>query len=161
MIEFRTADLSDQYGPIARACTTQFRRFGKRSRFCGTVETIRAFEDAGLAIDRLARAGNGKALVIDGSASMKAALLGEKMARQAIESGWAGVVVHGAIRDSADIEALDTAILALGTAPARGTKERSGEVDVTLSFGDIVFNPGDVLYADEDGVIVLPRNVAC
>jgi regulator of ribonuclease activity A len=83
------------------------------------------------------------------------------MARRAIESGWAGVVVHGAIRDSADIEALDTAILALGTTPARGSKERSGEVDVPLSFGDIVFNPGDVLYADEDGVIVLPRDVAC
>jgi regulator of ribonuclease activity A len=161
MIEFKTADISDHYGPIARACTTQFRQFGQRSRFCGTVETIRAFEDAGLAIDRLARSGNGKVLVIDGSASMKAALLGEKMARQAIENGWASVVVHGAIRDSTDIEALDIAILALGTTPARGSKERSGEVDVPLSFGDIVFNPGDVLYADEDGVIVLPRSVAC
>jgi regulator of ribonuclease activity A len=161
MIDFKTADISDTFGVVARPCTMQFRRFGKRSRFCGVVETVRTFEDAGLAIDCLAHSGTGKVLVIDGRASMKAALLGDKMARQAIENGWAGIVVHGAIRDSAEIGELDIAILALGTAPARGSKEGTGEIHVPVSFGDVVFNPGDSIYADEDGVIVLPRSVAC
>ncbi|QMU96772.1 hypothetical protein FVO59_05705 [Microbacterium esteraromaticum] len=47
-------------------------------------------------------------------------------------------------------------VKALGTNPRRSHKAGEGERDVVLEFGDVVFRPGDLLVADEDGIVVLP-----
>jgi regulator of ribonuclease activity A len=73
-----------------------------------------------------------------------------------MNSGWAGAVVHGAIRDSVAIDALDFGIKALGTNPRKSTKNGDGLVDVPVNFGGVNFVPGHWLYSDEDGILVSP-----
>jgi regulator of ribonuclease activity A len=88
---------------------------------------------------------------------MHCALVGDVIAGMAVANGWAGIVVHGAIRDSAAMAMLDLGIKALGTNPRKGAKAGAGEVDIPVEFGGVVFTPGDYLYADEDGIVVSAR----
>ena len=51
-------------------------------------------------------------------------------------------------------------IRALGTNPRPGSKTRAGAVDVPVTFGGVTFYPGDILHADDDGIVLLPRSEA-
>jgi regulator of ribonuclease activity A len=151
-----TADLLDEHGDRAAVCLTPLRSFGARA-FAGSIATVRCDEDNVLVRRRAGEPGEGRVLVVDGGGSMRRALLGDQIAALALENGWAGVVVNGCVRDSVALDALGLGIKALGTNPRPSRKEGSGEVDVPVRFGGIVFAPGDELHADEDGVVVLPR----
>ena len=94
-------------------------------------------------------------LVVDGGGSLRCALLGDSLGRLALDSGWAGLVVNGCVRDSAALDVLGLGVKALGTNPRPSGKESAGEVEVPVSFGAVTFEPGAMLYADEDGVVVL------
>lgn len=100
--------------------------------------------------------GAGRVLVVDGGGSMGCALLGDTIALLARDNGWAGVVLNACVRDAVALDALGLGVKALGTCPRPSRKEGAGEIDVPVSFGDATFEPGAPLYADEDGVIVLP-----
>ena len=64
------------------------------------------------------------------------------------------MVIHGCVRDVAVLRTLDLGIKAIGSCPRRSGKTGAGEQDVELSFGAAVFRPGDLLYSDEDGIVV-------
>jgi regulator of ribonuclease activity A len=154
-----TADLVDRYGPELRVCETQFRQFGGRRSFAGPVRTVSCREDNGLLRDLLHAPGPGSVLVIDGAGSLRAALVGDLIAGAALANGWAGLAVHGAVRDSAALSELDLGIKALGTNPRRSAKAGAGAIDVPVTFGGVTFYPGDILHADDDGIVLLPRSV--
>ena len=149
-----TADLYDEFGEDLQPTSMQFRSFGGRSAFDGPIRTIRCFEDNALVKAALATPGDGAVLAIDGSGSLSTALMGDMIAESAVRNGWAGVVIHGAIRDSVAISLLDLGVKALGTNPRKSAKLGAGEIDVDLAFGGIVFRVGKHLYADEDGILV-------
>ncbi|SER26922.1 ribonuclease E activity regulator RraA [Lentzea albida] len=151
-----TADLVDEHGDALRVCDLQFRSFGGRARFAGRVRTVRCFEDNDLVRGLLRTPGEGHVLVVDGRGSLRTALTGDLIATAAVENGWAGLVLHGAVRDSAALAGMDLGVFALGTIPRKSGKTGAGEVDVPVTFGGIEFRPGDVLHADEDGVALLP-----
>jgi regulator of ribonuclease activity A len=155
-----TADLVDRYGPELRVCETQFRQFGARRGFAGPVRTVSCREDNGLLRDLLRTPGSGSVLVVDGAGSLRAALVGDLIAGAALANGWAGLAVHGAVRDSAALSGLDLGIKALGTNPRRSAKAGAGAIDVPVTFGGVTFYPGDILHADDDGIVLLPRSVA-
>ena len=154
-----TADLVDRYGPELRVCDTKFRQFGGRRSFAGPVRTVSCREDNGLLRDLLHTPGSGSVLVVDGAASLRAALVGDLIAGAALANGWAGLAVHGAVRDSAALSGLDLGIKALGTNPRRSAKAGAGAIDVPVTFGGVTFYPGDILHADDDGIVLLPRSV--
>ncbi|GAA4478527.1 ribonuclease E activity regulator RraA [Microbacterium panaciterrae] len=149
-----TADLYDEHGDALQSLALQLRDFGGRVSFEGAIRTVRCFQDNQLVKDLLATPGDGAVLVIDGSGSLGSALMGDLIAASAVKNGWAGAVVHGAIRDSAAIGRLPLGVKALGTNPRKSAKTGAGQVDVMLRFGDVEFCPGALLYADEDGVLV-------
>lgn len=95
--------------------------------------------------------------MVDGGGLLHRALIGDAIAELAIQNGWAGVVINGAIRDSVIIESMRSGLKALGTNPRRCAKTGLGAIDVTVSFGGVLFMPGSYLYADEDGIVVLPQ----
>lgn len=152
----RTTDLCDAHDD-ARVLDLPLRDYGGRIAFHGPVSTVRALEDNSRVREAVAEPGSGRVLVIDGGGSTRRAMLGDLLAAQAVENGWAGVVVHGAIRDSGAIGRLDLGVKALGTCPRRTDKRGQGLRDVPVSFGGVGIAPGDWLYADEDGVIVSSR----
>ena len=155
-----TADLLDEHGDRAAVCLLPFRNFGGRAAFAGAISTIRCYEDNVLLARRVSEPGGGRVLVVDAAGSLRVAVLGDRLAGLALAHGWAGVVINGAIRDSAALVELDLGIKALGTCPRRSAKEGHGELDVPVAFGEVTFEPGALLYADDDGIAVLPRTDA-
>ena len=93
-------------------------------------------------------------MVIDGGASLAAALVGDVIAGLAMKNGWAGVIVYGAVRDTNALSALDFGIKALGSNPRKSTKTGAGQVDAPVTFGSVSFVPGHWLYSDDDGIVV-------
>ncbi len=113
-------------------------------------------EDNGLLRDLVHTPGAGAVLVVDGAGSLRTALAGDLIAGAAQASGWAGLVLHGGVRDSVALAALDLGVKALGTIPRKSAKTGAGTVDVPVTFGNLTFSPGDVLHADDDGIVLLP-----
>jgi regulator of ribonuclease activity A len=150
-----TADLVDEIGPDVRSCDLQLRQFGGRSDFAGPITTVRCFEDNALLKSVLSEPGNGGVLVIDGDGSLHTALVGDVIAGIAKDSGWAGLIVHGAVRDASTLRTIEIGIKALGTNPRKGTKTGEGDRDVAVTFGGVTFNPGEIAYCDEDGIVVV------
>ena len=151
-----TADLYDEHGNQLRVCDEQFISYGAVRSFAGPVRTVSVYEDNAILHALLHEPGNGAVVVVDGGASLRTALLGDLMATRARDNGWAGLVIRGAIRDAAVIGATSVGVQALGSTPRKSGKEGKGEVDVPVTFGGVTFHPGDILHADEDGVVLLP-----
>jgi regulator of ribonuclease activity A len=122
--------------------------------FHGPVRTIKALEDNALIKQVLAEPGKGAVLVVDGGGSLRTALLGDLIAASAAASGWAGVIIFGAVRDTAALAGIELGIKALGTNPRKSAKRATGKVDVPVTFGGATFAPGSWVYCDDDGVVV-------
>ena len=93
-------------------------------------------------------------LVVDGQGSMNCALLGDNVARTAMQNGWAGLVINAPVRDRVELGTLEIGVKALGTNPRKSSPNDFGETDVILNFGGVTFRPGKTLWADEDGILV-------
>jgi regulator of ribonuclease activity A len=149
-----TADLCDEHGDHVQVCEPIFHAFGGRKAFHGPISTIRCFEDNSRVKEAVEGTGGGRVLVVDGGGSRRRALLGDRLGEAAVRNGWAGVIIHGCIRDSAELGRMDLGIRALGTMPLRSDKRGEGERDVPVRFAGVTFRPGQYVYVDEDGVIV-------
>lgn len=153
-----TADLVDEYGETLASIPLQLRSFGQRPRFAGPAATVRCFEDNALLKQTLAEHPDpvGRVLVVDGGGSCRTALVGDLIAGIGVARGWAGLIVHGCIRDSVAINQLTIGIKALGTNPRKSGKTGAGSVDVEIEIGGVRIAPGQVVHSDEDGIVVLP-----
>ena len=158
-MSFKTADIYDAHGDRLAVVAPMFKHFGARKAFSGEIVTLKCFEDNKSVREVLGRDGRGKVLVIDGGGSLRTALVGDLIAKLAVDQGWAGIVVFGCIRDSVEIDALDIGVRALATNPTRPVKRVDGEVDVPVAFGGVTFRPGHHLYADADGIVVSPEKL--
>jgi len=150
----KTADLYDKYGRELAICKPLFINYGGRTSFSGQIRTLKCFEDNSKVREMLGEPGNGNVLVVDAGGSLRCAMLGDILAEMAVDNGWSGVVMNGCVRDSAEIGKMPLGVKALATHPAKSDKRGIGEVDITVSFACIDFNPGDYLYADDDGIVV-------
>ena len=156
VVEFRaTADLVDDIGAGVRSCDLQFGQYGGRRQFAGPVSTVRCFQDNALLKSVLSEPGDGRVLVVDGAGSLHSALVGDVIAELARANGWSGLILHGAVRDAATLRTLDIGIKALGTNPRKSSKTGAGERDVVVSFGGVNFAPGEIVFSDEDGIVVV------
>ena len=154
-MSFATCDLYDEHGDAARVIGWPFRDFGGLTRFAGEVETVKCFEDNSRIKELASNPGRGRVLVVDGGGSRRAALLGDMIATQAIASGWAGFVIYGSVRDSAVLRTLDIGIKALATTPRKSIRLGDGTAGLPLEIVGVEVRPGDRLYADEDGILIL------
>ncbi len=156
--EVSTADLYDEHGEALGSCDVQLRGFGGVGRFSGPAATIRCHEDNALVKAVLSEPGGGRVLVVDGGGSLHTALMGDLIASSAVANGWAGVVIHGAVRDVAVLRTLPLGVKALGSNPRKSAKTGAGDRDVPVTFGGATFAPGDLVVGDDDGVVVLRRD---
>ena len=155
-----TADLVDSYGEGLDSIPVQFRSFGLRRRFGGPVITLKCFEDNALLKATLGDPAQppGCVLVVDGGGSLRTALVGDLIAGLAVELAWAGLVIYGAVRDSVTLDRLPLGIKALGTNPRKSTKTGAGSVGEVIHITGIRIFPGQTLYSDEDGIVILRDN---
>jgi len=156
MSQVSTPDLSDA-APQARALEVQFGNFGGHREFSGPAVTIKCHEDNSLVKACVQEPGQGRVIVVDGGGSLRRALLGDMLAEKAAENGWSGLVINGVIRDVDQIGRTGLGVQALGTCPVKTEKLGVGQRDIALHFGGVTINPGDFVYADNNGVLVSER----
>jgi len=131
-----------------------FSSFGSKRIFYGQAVTVRCFEDNSRVKELLASPGTGKVLVVDGGGSVQRALLGDMIALSAVENGWAGILIFGAIRDAGAIAQMPIGVKALTTCPVKTERRGFGETQLPVQFADAELHPGDYIYADDNGVLV-------
>ncbi|MBI2728328.1 MAG: ribonuclease E activity regulator RraA [Polaromonas sp.] len=158
-LEFATCDLCDTHkndsSGVFRVLPPVFPDFGGVKKFSGPVTTIKCFEDNSLVKAAVDSPGLGRVLVVDGGASLRRALLGGNLGAAAARNGWAGVVIDGCVRDLAELAQCSTGIRALAAMPLPTEKRNEGQRDVPVQVQGVWIRPGDWLYADEDGIVVV------
>lgn len=125
----------------------------------GAALTVKARSGDNLALHAaLDIASEGDVLVVSNEGDNTRALMGEIMMALLYHGRHAaGIILDGPIRDIDEIGKWDFPVYATGTTPGGPYKEGPGEVNVPVSCGEISVNPGDIILADPDGVIVIPR----
>jgi regulator of ribonuclease activity A len=94
-------------------------------------------------------------LVVDGGGSLRRSLVGGNLAAAAARNGWAGLVIDGCVRDLAELAAVPLGIRALAAMPLPTDKRGEGQRDVPVLVQGVPVRPGDVLFADADGIVIL------
>ena len=150
-----TCDLSDKFGEACRVLPPVLRHFGGKQRFGGPVVTVKCFEDNSRVKEQVYTSGAGRVLVVDGGGSTRYALLGDMLGKEAAKNGWAGIVVYGCVRDARVLSTLDLGVMALAAMPRRSLKNGEGQVGVAVDIAGVRCAQGDILVADEDGIVLL------
>ena len=131
----------------------------KKKAFSGKINTLELFEDNSFVRKQLESNGKGKVLVVDGGASLRCALFGDKLAELAITNKWEGIIVNGCIRDSYLINQMDIAIKAINTSPVKSIKRNIGKMNIPVNFSGVTFIPGQFVYSDNDGVLISKKRL--
>jgi RraA family protein len=127
----------------------------------GQALTVRVRSGDNLMIHKALQLGQpGDVLVIDGGGCTDRALIGEIMKNVARARGFAGVVIDGAIRDSAAFRDDGFPCYARGVCHRGPYKDGPGEINVPVSISGMVVNPGDIVVGDDDGVVFIAPDEA-
>ncbi|MCG6870359.1 MAG: ribonuclease E activity regulator RraA [Gammaproteobacteria bacterium] len=153
-MEFKTADICDEFADRVQVCDPVFRSFGAETSFAGAIATVKCFEDNSRVREAVQMPGESRVLVIDAGGSLRCAVLGDRLAEQALHNRWSGIVIFGCIRDAVDIARMKIGVRALATHPLKSIKRGEGQHGSTLRFAGVTFIPGAYLYCDDDGIVV-------
>ena len=149
-----TSELCDLYAEQVDVVEPIFSSFGGVSNFYGKVTTVKCFESNGLIAEVLEENGEGRVLVIDGGGAVRRGLIDVELAQLAVDNGWEGIIVYGAVRQIQQLENLDIGIHALAPIPVSADESNAGESDIPVNFGGVTFFPEDYIYADLTGIIL-------
>jgi RraA family protein len=153
--ELQPAILADVAGRRG-ALSSRIAPLAPTMRLAGPALTVEVRPGDNLMIHAaMAIAKPGDVLVIDGKGDESSALMGEIMVSQCMASGIAGIVVYGAVRDIEAIRALGFPVYAIGANPNGPTKLIPGRINWPVSVGGVTVQPGDLVVADGDGVVVV------
>ena len=129
-------------------------------RMAGQAQTVRSCPgDWNKVVQAIDQTQPGGVLVAD-CAGVPPAVFGELAAQSAKGRGLAGVVIHGAIRDSDISTRIGLPIFSTSVCANAGEPKGFGEISTEISIGGQSIRPGDWIFGDDDGVMVLPREKA-
>lgn len=155
VVEFATSDLCDAHDDVKVLPPDLLRDFGGVDRFAGPALTVKVFEDNAPVRDLVLTPGEGRVMVVDGAGSLRASLLGGNIAKRAADNGWAGLLIHGCVRDIGELSATAIGIRAVGLFPRKTERDlHSGRVGGTVEIGGVEISEGDWVYVDPDGIVV-------
>lgn len=154
-----TPDICDAH-PDVEVLDPIFINFGGREAFFGLVRTVKCFEDNSLVKQAVAEPGDNAVLVVDAGGSHRCAMLGDMLAEQAAENGWAGVVMYGCVRDVDVLAETDLGIQALGAHPRKSEKRGEGQRDIAVTIAGVTIQPGQWLYADNNGIVLAQERLS-
>ena len=127
---------------------------------CGPAFTVKTRPGDNLLIHKaIDMAQPGDVLVIDGSGELTNSLMGEMMLAYADKRGIAGVVVNGAIRDSAFVRSHAFPVYAAGVTHRGPYKNGPGAMNVPIALDGMVIEPGDLVIGDDDGLVSVPYSM--
>ena len=130
-----------------------------RSSMAGPAFTARVHAADILMVGKaLAECPGGHVVVVDGRGHCNTALWGGITTVAARKKGLAGIVIDGAIRDSAEIAIDLLPVFSRAVVPNAGGAEYAGELNVAVQCGGLPVSPGDWVVGDADGVVVVPSS---
>ena len=154
------ADLHESTGYLGFTglMSARMRRVTTRKRIAGPAVTALCQPGDNLMMHRALRlAQPGDVLVVVCQSETSAAQWGDVATVYAQKAGLAGVVVQGCVRDTDNVAELGLPVWATNVWPVHADKNKGGGVNIPVACGDVVVRPGDLVVADGDGVIVVPR----
>lgn len=160
--QFKTIPASNTADVMNRSCAMNPRihlvSSPKAQMMCGPAFTVKCRAGDNLALHAALNFCNeGDVLVVSNEEDDTRALMGEVMMAFLYEiKKVAGIILDGPIRDIDEIGKWDFPVYCTGTTPGGPYKEGPGELNVPISCGGISVNPGDIILADPDGIIVIP-----
>lgn len=102
----------------------------------------------------------GDVLIAAASGSKRSGIWGELLSTAAMNSGCVGSLVHGCIRDIAKMRTIRFPVYATGKSIYDSlNRQKVIDIDVPVEINNVVFNSGDIVFCDEDGVVVVPKQV--
>ncbi|HEY5822353.1 MAG TPA: RraA family protein [Propionibacteriaceae bacterium] len=122
-------------------------------RLVGRAVTARANADLMSVIAALRQAGAGDVIVVE-AGSPDWAVAGELFATEAIRKGVTGIVIDGLCRDTPTLRTIDLPVFARGATPRACPARKVPVIQVPVSIGGVVVNPGDLVLGDDDGIVV-------
>ena len=139
----------------------QLRPMHKEGKLAGPAFTVRTAAGDNLLVHKaLDNAQRGDVIVVDAGGWLDNAIIGELMAARARQRGIAGIVIWGAIRDSAELGAGSYPVYAAGVTHRGPYKNGPGEINVPVVIGGMPVNPGDIIVGDADGLVAVPQDQA-
>ncbi|GMQ82158.1 MAG: RraA family protein [Rhodothermia bacterium] len=155
---FDTADISDQLNGLY-AMQAGFYNVVNRDRITGPACTVRVYPGDNLMVHKaLDIAQPGDIIVVDTGGTTVSATIGGLMATKARHRGIAGFVIDGFVRDVEEMTEVGLPVYARGATPVGPLHRGPGEINFPISCGGIVVNAGDVICADDNGIVVVPQN---
>ncbi len=147
-------DAQDRYGALGAA----FRPVWAGAAMIGPAVTVRTFgTDLSAVFEGIAAAEAGSVLVIDSHGVTNSAFWGERTTRAALARGLAGAVIDGACRDVSAVRRLGFAVFSTAVTPNAGLPGGRGQINVPVALGGQPIVPGDLVVADENGVVVVAQ----
>jgi len=147
-------DLSDKYPDRIQIGKLTLKSYGRKRSMFGEIYTVSCSDDNSIVKSVLSRDGQNKILVIDASGVSHASMVGDQIAKSALNNNWAGIFVNGYVRDVEILGTLDLGIFARGSVARKTDKQDHGFEDIMISFGSTIMHSGNWLYVDENGWIV-------
>ena len=155
-----TGNVGDCIGRAA-AMDARIKNLAEGMKVVGPALTVRVPPTDNLMIHKaLTLIKPGDVLVIEGGGNHSWALLGYLMVSTAQKLGVAGIVADGCVRDAQEIRKSGFPVFAAGLSPNGPFKEGPGEINYPISCGGQVVRPGDLIIADDDGVVVMKQELA-
>lgn len=137
------------------------RPFHRSGTMCGVALTVHTAAGDNLAVHQsLELIQPGDVLVVDGGGDLGRALVGEIIKTIAQKRGAAGMVINGAIRDATAFRGDDFPCFACAAFHRGPYKKGPGKINVPVSIGGTVIEPGDIVVGDEDGIVAFSPVVA-
>jgi regulator of RNase E activity RraA len=99
----------------------------------------------------------GDVVIVDAGGSIKNAVLGDTISMKARHRGIAGFVVDGYVRDLEGIREIDLPVYARGETLVGPLHRGPGEINYPVCCGGVVVSPGDIVVADDSGIVIVPR----
>jgi 4-hydroxy-4-methyl-2-oxoglutarate aldolase len=155
LLALGTATVGEAW-PAARLVSAPLRPLAPGMMLAGTALPVRCTPGDNLALHlAIAAARPGDVLVVDYGGSLDSGPFGEIMALACQMRGIAGLVINGAVRDSAQIAALGFPVFARGL-NIRGTvKQDRGMIGAPVTLGGVTVTAGDLVLADADAILLL------
>lgn len=158
--KFGVAMIADSMGRYG-AMKPYIRPLERGMRIAGSALTVQTYRSDNLMLHiGLEIAEEGDVLVVDSGEIENAGLWGGLMTKMALFKKLGGIVTDGAVRDSQEIIESGFPVFSKSISPLGGFKESPGSVNVAISCGGVVVNPGDIIIGDDDGVAVIPYEKA-
>jgi RraA family protein len=156
--DFELADISDHLNRLYTVDPTIRCLAGANKRLVGPACTVKVYPGDNLMVHKaLDIAKPGDVLVVDARGSKANAVLGDTISMKARHRGIAGFIVDGYIRDLSGIQEMDYPVYARGGTVVGPLHRAPGEINYPVCCGGVVVNPGDIIIADNSGVVVLPQ----